>query len=83
MPKFEVSPVAGALGLSAMEVSPYLDQYWRDCDRADVYAAAFMGLHVDQSGAVVGQSWHVNGPGADWNDEFMRDIVSASEGEVG
>lgn len=82
MSNFEASPLLGTLGPSAMEVSPYLDQYWRDCDKGEVYAAAFMGLHVDQSGAVVGHSWHVNGPGSAWNEEFMRDVVSASDGEV-
>lgn len=75
MPRCDLAP-------SALTLAPYLDQYWRDCDRDGVYAAGFVAFHVDQAGEAVGQSWHVNGPSADFNDAFMSDLLFASDGEV-
>lgn len=72
----------GRLGPSSLELSPYVDQYWRDCDRDEVYAAAVIGVHVDQAGEIVGQSYHVNGPSCDWNESFMSDVMAAADGEV-
>lgn len=70
------------LGFSSHVLSPYVEQYWRDCDRDEVYAAAVLGIHVDQAGEVVGQSWHVNGPSADWGESFVSDLMAAADGEV-
>ena len=73
---------SGQLGSSSLELSPYVDQYWRDHDRDEVYAAAVIGIHIDQLGEIVGQTYHVNGPYADWNESFVSDLLSASDGEV-
>lgn len=73
---------SGALGPSALELAPYVAGYWRDRDREEAYAAVVIGVHIDQLGNIVGQSYHVNGPSADWNDALMSDLMAAADGEV-
>lgn len=67
---------------SIRELVPYLDSYWRDYDCDSVYAAAVVAIHVDQAGGIVGQSWHVNGPTADFTEGLVRDLLAAADGEV-
>lgn len=77
MPRKETS-----LDASVREFAPYIDSYWRDFDGDSEYVGAVIAVHVDQAGGIVGSSFHVNGPYADWNSDFVSELLSVADGEV-
>ena len=72
---------AGRLGPCADDFAPYLELYWEDFGREEVYAAVVCAVYVDRFGHQVGKSVHLNGPFEGFNTEFMDKFLgSIAEG---